>query len=188
MDQQKPASPVEPLTAHAVGRTFVRNPMEEAHTMRKLSFASVICLYLLISTVPAALAQNQYEKYLTAADVEKITGIKGVNLIPRGSVAGAAGDLNFSDASGELILMVQFTDAKNYESFKNKYPKGAVSGVGNQAVQGALMPGMPDNLLVFTKGAHCIALTAFGDFIKKKVYLTTDQLIALGKLIASRLS
>lgn len=156
--------------------------------MRKPSFAFMICLCLSIGLALTAFAQNPYEKYLTAADVEKVTGIKGVNLIPRGSVAGAGGDLNFADASGELILMVQFTDAKNYESFKNKYPKGAVSGVGNQAVQGALMPGMPDNLLVFIKGAHCVALTAFGDFIKKKVYLTTDQLIALGKLMASRLS
>lgn len=133
------------------------------------------------------MAQNPYEKYLTGADIEKVTGMKGINLIPRGSVAAAAGDLNFADASGELILMVQFTDAKNFGGLKNKYAKGAVSGVGGEAVRGAALPGMPDNLLAFTKGTHCVVLTAFGDFIKKTVYLTVDQLTALGRLIASRL-
>jgi hypothetical protein len=83
--------------------------------------------------------------------------------------------------------MVQFTDAKKFDGFQKRYGKGAVSGVGDQAIQGAAMPGMPENLFAFTKGTHCVVLTAFGDFIKKKVYLNMDQLTALGKLIASRL-
>ncbi len=155
--------------------------------MRKLSNAFGICLVLCFGLAPAAWAQSPYEKYLTGADFEKVTGIKGVKLIPRGTVAGAGGDLNFADDSGELIMMVQFTDAKNFDGFKTKYAKGAVSGVGDKAFQGSAMPGMPDNLLAFTKGAHCVILTAFGDFIKKKVYLTVDQLTALGKLVASRI-
>jgi hypothetical protein len=155
--------------------------------MRKLSCTFVICLYLIFGLILTAWAQNPNGKYLTGADIEKVAGMKGINLIPRGSAAGAGGDLNFADASGELILMVQFTDAKNFAGLKNRYAKGAVSGVGDEAVQGAAMPGMPDNLLAFTKGAHCVVLTAFGDFIKKKVYLTIDQLSALGKLMASRL-
>ena len=132
-------------------------------------------------------AQSPNEKYLTAADVEKATGMKAVRLVPRGSVGGAGGDLNFSSASGELVLMVQFTDAKNFDSFQKRYGKGAVTGIGDKAVQGAALPGMPDNLLVFTKGTHCVVLTAFGDFIKKKVYLDIGQLTALGRLIASRM-
>ncbi len=155
--------------------------------MRKFSCAFAIWLYLSLGPALTAWAQNPYEKYLTGADVEKIAGMKGIKLIPRGAVAAAAGDLNFADASGELILMVQFADAKNFGGFKNRYAKGAVSGVGSEAVQGAAMPGLPDNLLAFTKGSRCVVLTSFGDFIKKKVYLTVDQLTALGKLIASRL-
>lgn len=83
-----------------------------------------------------AFAQSPNEKYLTGADIEKITGIKGVKLIPRLSVAGAGGDLNFVDGTGELILMVQVTDAKNFDAFQKKYSKGTVAGVGDQAVQG----------------------------------------------------
>lgn len=155
--------------------------------MRKHSYAIGICLCLGFALALTARAQNPNEKYLTGADIEKVTGMKGIRLIPRGSVAGAGGDLNFADASGELILMVQFTDAKSFGGFKDRYAKGAVSGIGDQATQGAAIPGMPDNLLAFTKGTHCVVLTAFGDFIKKKVYLTIDQLTALGKVIASRL-
>ena len=155
--------------------------------MKNFPYTFGICLYLSLCLATMAWAQNPYEKYLTGADVEKATGMKGISLVPRGSIAGAAGDLNFADASGELILMVQFTDAKNFAGFKSKFAKGAVSGVGSEAIQGAAMPGMPDNLLAFVKGTHCVVLTAFGDFIKKKVYLTMDQLTALGKLIASRL-
>jgi hypothetical protein len=83
--------------------------------------------------------------------------------------------------------MVQFAGTGNFAGFKNKYGKAPVSGVGDQAVQGASMPGMPDNLLAFTRGTHCVVLTAFGDFVSHKVYLTVDQLTALGKVIASRL-
>jgi len=155
--------------------------------MRISSYAVGTCWWLSLGLALTAFAQSPYERYLTGADVEKATGIKEISLIPRGSVAGAGGDLNFADASGEVILMVQFTDAKNYAGFKAKYAKGAAAGVGDEAILGAIMPGITDNLLAFKKGTHCVVLTAFADFIKKKVYLTVDQLTALGKLIASRL-
>ena len=155
--------------------------------MKKLCFVTGIFLFLSLGPILTVLAQSPYEKYLTGADIEKATGMKGIKRIPRGSAAGAGGDLNFTDASGEPILMIQFADVISFTAFKSKYAKGAVSGVGDQAIQGGSMPGMADNLLAFTKGMHCVVLTAFGDFINKKVYLTVDQLTALGKLIASRL-
>lgn len=155
--------------------------------MGKSSFAFCACLCLSLGLALSALAQDPNEKYLTGADVEKATGMKGIKLIPRGSVAGAGGDLNFVDASGELILMAQFTDARNYTGFKAKYAKGTVVGVGDEAVLGAIMPGMTENLLAFRRGTHCVVLTAFADFVKQKVYLTAEQLTALGKLIASRI-
>ncbi len=155
--------------------------------MRRSSFVFGAYLCLILGSAVNARAQDPNEKYLTAADIEKAAGMKGVNLVPRGSVAGAGGDLNFTDSSGELILMVQFTDARNYAGFKAKYARGAAAAVGDEAILGAIMPGMAENLLAFKKGTHCVVLTAFADFVKQKVYLTVDQLTALGKLIASRL-
>jgi len=155
--------------------------------MKKSFFAILAWLCVSLGLIPGALAQNLVEKYLTGADIEQVSGMKGIRLVPRGSVAGAGGDLNFVDSSGELILMGQFTDARSYAGFKAKYAKGAVAGVGDEAVLGAVMPGMTDNLLAFKKGTHCIVLTSFADFVRQKVYLTADQLTALGKLVASRL-
>ncbi len=154
--------------------------------MRKSPFGLCVCLCLGGCLAVAAFAQNPNEKYLTGADVDRVAGMKGVKLIPRMSVPGAGGDLNFADAAGELILMVQITDARNFDGFKKKYEKAAIAGVGDQAFQGAIMPGMPDNLLAFTKGSRCCVLTAFGDFAKNRIYLKIDQLAALAKVIASR--
>ncbi len=152
--------------------------------MKKSSWVLAI---LISATVALTVLAQGYDKYLTPADVEKATGLKGVTSVARGSTAGAGGDLNFANAAGDLILMVQFADAKNFAGVKAKYGKAAVSGLGDQATAGASMPGMGDNMVAFTKGAHCVVLTAFGDFVNKKVYLTVDQLTAVGKLIASRL-
>ena len=150
---------------------------------------SVLAIFLCLSLGQAltAHAQGSYDKYLSVGDVEQVTGLRGVRQVARGSAPGAGGDLNFADDAGELVLMVQFAEAKNFAGFKKQYGKAAVSGVGDQATQGASMPGMPDNVLAFTRGSRCVVLTAFGDFVSKKVYLTMDQLTALGKLIASRL-
>ncbi len=155
--------------------------------MRKHAFVFGACLCLGLCLAASAFSQGPNEKLLTAADVEKVTGMKGISLVPRGSVAGAGGDLNFTDSSGELILMVQFTDARNYAGFKSKYAKGAAASVGDEAILAAVMPGLAENLLAFRKGNRCIVLTAFADFVKQKVYLTADQLTVLGRLVASRL-
>ncbi len=154
--------------------------------MKKPRAGLALVLSLALGQVIAPFAQGQYDKYLTAADVERATGRKGVRQVPRGSAAGAAGDVNFADDSGELILMVQFADGKNFAGLKAKYAKGAVGGLGDQAIEGASMPDMPDNLVAFTKGTRCVVLTAFGDFVNKKVYLSTDQLTSLARVIASR--
>ncbi len=150
-------------------------------------FVWAVLLCAGLGTPVPALAQGAYDKYLSAADVEKAAGVAGVHQIARGSVAGAGGDLNFANDAGDVILMVQFADAKSFAGVKAKYGKGAVAGLGEQAIEGGSMPGMPDNLIAFTKGSRCVILTAFGDFATKKMYLTIDQLTSLAKAIAARL-
>ena len=58
-------------------------------------------LMVFSQTKPAPGAQ-----YLTVQDVEKITGLQGVKLVPRDPSKGAGGDLNFANKDGKLILMV----------------------------------------------------------------------------------
>ncbi|MGA9293282.1 MAG: hypothetical protein WBV81_11830 [Ignavibacteriaceae bacterium] len=61
--------------------------------------------------------QTSYNNYLTASDIEKITGIKAVKLIPKNPKIGAGGDLNFSTNDDKLIVMVQLVNQNNYPSY-----------------------------------------------------------------------
>ena len=66
-------------------------------------------------TKPASGAQ-----YLTVQDVEKITGLHGVKLVPADPSKGAGGDLNFANKDGKLILMVQRMPLFRYALFTNQ--------------------------------------------------------------------
>lgn len=131
---------------------------------------------------------SSYEKYLTAADVEGISGLKGVKSIPRNPQIGAGGDLNFSTADDKLIVMVQIVDQNNYEGYKKYFFKSAIDGLGDQAMKGATLQNRPENLVAFTKGNKCVALTVFvnkDDFSKNM--LSIEQTSELAKTIASRM-
>jgi hypothetical protein len=132
---------------------------------------------------------NAYASYLTPADVEKVTGRAGMKSIPRNSVSGAGGDLNFTTSDDELALMVQIVAKNNFAQFKQAYFKSAVAGVGDEAFQGGTIASYPPNLVVFAKGETCVALLAFGDAKADKPanLLTTDQMTELAKVIASRM-
>jgi len=66
-------------------------------------------LALAAALTAALAAQGPYDKLLTIADVEKVTGLSGVKTVPNGSQTGAGGMLNFVNASGKLVLAVNFT-------------------------------------------------------------------------------
>ena len=132
--------------------------------------------------------QQQYNNYLTAQDVERVSGIKNVIFISKSSIPGAGGDLNFAAEDSNLIIMIQITDQNNYESYKSYYFKSAIDGLGDEAMKGATSSALPDNIVVFRKSGKCIALTVFmssNNF--KKNMLTLDQLIALGKIVSERM-
>lgn len=54
-------------------------------------------------------------------------------------------------------------------------------------MEGATIPGMPSNLLAFTKEVQCVALTAFGDRAShgKENMLSMEHMKLLAKTIAS---
>jgi hypothetical protein len=132
---------------------------------------------------------NAYASYLTAPDVERVSGRVGIKYIDRDPTVGAGGDLNFATRDDQTALMVQIVDKSYYAGFKESYFKSAQAGIGDEAFVGALVTGSPPNLVVFLKGDKCVALTAFGDLNADTPtnLLTTDQLIALAKIIDSRM-
>ena len=55
-------------------------------------------------------------------------------------------------------------------------------------MQGATLQGLPNNIVVFTKGFSCVALTVFGNPAKLGTnMLTATQTIELAKIIAGRM-
>ena len=132
---------------------------------------------------------NTYAGYLTAADVEKVTGRAGMKYIDRDPTVGAGGDLNFITSDDQSALMVQIVAKSYYAGFKEPYFKSALSGIGDEAFQGAMVPGYPPNLVVFLKGDKCVALTAFADQKSGEMtnIITIEQLTELAKIIDSRM-
>lgn len=146
---------------------------------------SLILLFCLVFTAFA----GPYDAYLKAGDIEKVTGLKGVKSIDRNPSIGAGGDLNFTTADGKLIVMIQVVSKSQYAGYKQYFFKSDIKGIGEQAMEGTTVAGMPSNLVAFTKGIQCVALTAFGDQASdgRKNMLTQDQMKALARTIASRM-
>lgn len=128
---------------------------------------------------PAAGAAGLYAQYLSVADVEKATGMKGLTMKEKPAT------LEFYSAGGTKILEAVFngpnfyntevgTNSKNFES---------VAGVGEKAALG--VPNMPFHL-VFVKGKYCVVLQTLPGR-DGKLPVAKDQLIAIGKIMAGRL-
>ena len=127
------------------------------------------------------------EKLLTAADVEKVSKIKGVQAVAQGASERATGNLNFANDKGGIFMIValgnkdQFDQSKGSDQFREK-----VSGVGDDAFSGpAKTKSKTPNMLVLKKGNDSAAITVFFSGPDKTV-LTMDQLKELGTIIAER--
>jgi len=131
---------------------------------------------------------DAYAAYLTPEDVSGATGRAGVKRIPKNVSMGAGGDLNFGTEDDKVMLMVQVVDMKFFNQFK-AYHKRDVGGVGDAAFTGGTLRGYDENLVVFSKGDRCVALTSFPDpqGEGQALFVTIDQTIALAKVVASRM-
>lgn len=151
---------------------------------RKTSILAAI--FLLGSLCLMALAYSyQYAKFITVQDIEKVTGLKGVTPIQKS--ADADGDLNFARQDGKLILSASFLPTSAYagakssrEGFKSAYP-----GIGEEAFIGPA-GNSPSFILVFRKAAYTVMLNTELES-ETSARLSIEQLVALAKIIASRM-
>jgi hypothetical protein len=124
-------------------------------------------------------------QYLTVQDVEKITGLRGVKLVPRDPSKGAGGDLNFANKDGKLILMVNRSLSSDGFYSQTKNMKGAfkedIQGVGDAAFIGP--PGNYPYFVAFKKGKGSGSVATFsGD---TAMLLTIDQVKKVAQQIAA---
>jgi hypothetical protein len=132
---------------------------------------------------------NPYDKYLTASDIEKITGFAGVKQVARNPQQGAGGHLNFADQNGNMILIASFLTSDDFQAYKSEenMVKTFIQGIGDEAFVG---PGSsdPQYMLLVRKGDKCVALSTFinpDDPLKTQIAM--PQLIALGKIVVDRM-
>lgn len=129
------------------------------------------------------------EKLLTPKDVEKVTGIQGLKLIPKNPVIGAGGDLNFAKGDDTVVLIANIQDSSRYKKWKSEegFFHASVSGIGDEAFEGP-SDGEDRYILIFQKGNKAVSLSSFFDMnAGGKPFLAQNQLRELAKIIISRL-
>jgi len=139
-----------------------------------------IAVFLAVA-LPVLADTVAYDHYLTVADVEQVSGLTG--LVEK--VDGR--ELRFS-AGTKHVLNVRFQGAKTYrlERETPDYVKRDVAGVGEAAFCGPAAN--PQYVLIFRNKDACVRLYTYIDRSDPtKPVLTVDQLIALGKIIVSRM-
>jgi len=143
---------------------------------------------LLVSSASLAFAQTKPApgaQFLTVQDVEKITGLHGIRLVPYDPSKGAGGDLNFATQDGKLLLMVQrmpYSDMLYSQAKKTQgMVKADVTGVGDAAFTGPA--GNPQYFINFKKGKGSGSVASFLDF--KGPRLSLDQLKKVAQQVAS---
>lgn len=143
-----------------------------------LIFLVMVSLVIFPAVSLAAGNPSLYDKYLTAADVEKASGLKGVT---RKEVALT---LEFYNAKNEKIIEARFYSPEFYqdEVGKNQKYYTSLSGIGDKA---AYTLGDTPYRLTFLKGKFVVMVQT--PFTSAKDPKNMEFLIAISKIIASRL-
>lgn len=140
--------------------------------------------FLSAGTSPA----GQFDAIISAADVEKVTGMTGVKQVPRDRTSKFKnGDLNFI-VIDQPILMIEFRPGFAFEAMKTDsgYYKTPVQGIGEEAFTSPAFD--PQFSVNFRKGKYVAVITTHIDGKdKKRTILSMDQLVSLAKLVASRM-
>ena len=135
---------------------------------------------------------------LTVADVEKVTGMKGIQQVGPGAVPGAGGGLNFASADKHMVVMVNFGTADLYRHARAQTEMkvggqtipmplfhAEVKGVGDEAFDSP--PGATQYVLYARKGNQAISVTTYLRLGNPKPVLTMDQLKGIASIVLSRM-
>ena len=104
-----------------------------------------------MNALPVSPNESRYGQYLTVADVEKVTGLKG---IARNEIVLT---LEFYNGANEKILEASFNNRNFYknEVEKNQAYYVEISGIGQRAA--LAIPGTPYRI-TFLQGDFCVMI------------------------------
>ncbi len=123
---------------------------------------------------------------LTAADVEKVSGLTGVHTVPKNQATGAGGELNFAGADNKLVLMVMVQPQSTFDFWKKQYgAKGdPVAKLGSEAFRSKA--GEFISYVVFLKGGTGVWVQSMGWKKGGGANFTAQQLEELARLAEPR--
>lgn len=149
-------------------------------------FIIVVLAIALTISLSEAQTKSSFEKLLTVSDVEKVTGLKGVQIDRSKSVGW---NLTFNLKDGTQLLLVTLGGYQDmWKQWKeHKFFQANVSGVGDEAFEG-----QNGSVIFVRKGNNAFSLSSYFD--PKQIaagkmipLLNAKQLQELAKIIASRL-
>ena len=165
------------------------------HVLSRLTVTTVFAATIIVASANSRAARGgapqaanpSAQKLLTIADVEAVTGVKGVKLVPKDPKKGAGGDVNFAKPDGSLLVMLIAAPGTMYDAWKSQSSlvNASVSGIGDEAFIGPAGTTTPW-ALYFRKGKNSASIASFVNADMKPL-LPQDQIKALAKLVASRL-
>jgi hypothetical protein len=123
---------------------------------------------------------------LTIADIENISGMKGIKLVEKGSLPGAGGSLNFA-AKDKMYAMLVIADMSVYDQWKTgeKYIHEKLSGIGDEAYSA---PDGPVQFIVFFReGSKVASVSSFVNYETGDPYLSVKQLSELARIVVNRM-
>jgi hypothetical protein len=129
------------------------------------------------------------ENIVTLPEIDSISGLKGIRLVPMDSLPGAKGELNFAIDDSTLILVVDYISPEEFNGYKeqSEYIQAAVPGIGDEAFSAPA--GAMQYILLFRKGDHSFLLSSFlnPDSEWSAPFLNMEQLEKVAKTIISRI-
>jgi len=128
---------------------------------------------------------------LTPADVEAVSGLSGLTVVPYDPAIGAAGDVNIADASGQLVALLivegpEEWDAWLTDGFTVREP--VTPTIGDESFVGP-SPDVSEAIYIFgfIKGDTAILIDTFFDLGGNGTILSSEDLRALAEIVESRL-
>ena len=128
---------------------------------------------------------------LTPADVEQVSGLTGLVVVPYDPSVGAGGDVNIATSDGDLVAMLVVQGPEVWhawltDGFTVREP--VTPPVGDQSFIGP-SPDVNDAVYIFgfLKGEVAVAVDTFFDPYGNGTMLSTEELRELAEIVESRL-
>lgn len=128
---------------------------------------------------------------LTPADVEQVSGLSGLSVVPYDPAVGAGGDVNIADASGQLVAMLVVEGPETWglwltDGFTVREP--VTPPVGDESFIGpSLDVSEAVYIFGFIKGETAVVIDTFLDPAGNGTILSSEELRELAEIVESRL-